>query len=131
MSLKICSKISTDWKFKINSGSSLEPRISPQEESDMNTVKIEIDTAMQKLNQPPEKLTKTVEKLANLYDIYNKIFALAISPQGSLLSFSNSTSRLENDFNRVAQEFKATLPAELREDIHKAGKKYKNLQFLN
>ncbi len=131
MSLKTCSKISTEWKSKLSSGSSLEPRLTPQEESDLTTVKIEIDAAMQKLNPPPQNLTKTIEKLANLNDIYNKIVALAISPQGSLSTFTDSTTKLENDFNRVAQEFKATLPADLREELRNSTKKYKNLQFLN
>ncbi len=131
MSLRMCSKISTEWKSKIDSGSRVEARLTPQEDSNLNKVKSEIDLAMQKIQQPPKKLIPSMEKLVALYEIYNKIFALAISPQGSVSAFSDSTAKLENDFNRVAQEFKATLPADVQEELRKAVTKYKNLQFLN
>jgi hypothetical protein len=130
MGLKKCQKISAEWKAKQDAGQAVIPRISAEDEADMNTVKGEIDTIMQQLNQPPKKYVTANEKLAALYGAYQKTYALTLAPSGSVQSFNDSVAKLDNDFNRAAQDLKTSLPEELKEDIRRATSRFKGLKFM-
>jgi hypothetical protein len=130
LSLNTCAKISNEWKSKKDAGQTYTPHISQEEESSVNMVKDAADRYMQKLNKPPKKFINTEEKLAKLYGVYTNAHALAVSPGGSLSSFTESAVKSENDFNVAAKDLKASLPAELSTELEKAKAKYKSLKDI-
>ncbi|MBT0654298.1 hypothetical protein [Geomobilimonas luticola] len=130
MSLAKCAKLSADWKAKLDGGLNFTPRISPEDESDIDTVKNEIDAVMQKLTQPPRKYTAANEKLNNLYGVYTRMNANAMAPSSSWSNFNDSTNKLENDFNAAAQDLKSNLPEGLKEEVRNVVTRYKSLKFI-
>ena len=129
LSLNTCAKISTEWKTKQDM-SYYTPHISGDDETRLNKVKDAADRYLQKLNKPPKKFINTEEKLNNLYGVYTKAYSLAVSPSGSLSDFTQSTGKVENDFNIAIKDLKANLPEELSTELQKAKAKFKNLQEI-
>ena len=128
LSLKTCAKLSADWQAKLSAGQNIAPRVSVADETDMKTVKVEIDKYMQSLSKPPEKFLPANDKLARLHGINAKLYSLTVTPSGSLPAFADSVAKSENDFKLAAQELKAGLPAMLAEELNKAKTRYKGLQ---
>jgi hypothetical protein len=119
-SLKSCSKISADWKAKMDAGQNFTPRIGAEDATELNTIKSETDKRMQSMNEPPKKFSAANEKLTKLYGIYSKLHSLALAPSGSLATFTDSTGKSETDFKLAAQGLKENLPAELSAEVEKA-----------
>lgn len=130
LSLSTCAKISAEWNTKMNAGQNSVPRINEEDESRLNKVKSVTDGFMQKLNEPPKKFIDSKQKLANLYGVYAKVYALAIAPSGSLSGFTGSTSKSQSDFDIAAKDLKANLPNELSEEFQIAKVKYKGLKEI-
>jgi hypothetical protein len=127
LSLNTCAKISEDWKSK---GQSFVPRISTADESQLNQVKDLTDKFMQKLNETPKKFLNDKEKLANLYQIYSRVHALAIAPTGTVTSFEGAVTSSRNEFNSAASAIKSNMPSALSEEFQLAQKKFKALQTI-
>ena len=130
LSLNTCAKISAVWNTKMNAGQNSVPRISEEDESRLNKVKAATDGFMQNLNETPRKFIVSKEKLANLYGVYAKVYALAIAPSGSLTGFTGSTSKSQSDFDVAAKDLKANLPTELSEEFQIAKVKYRGLKDI-
>jgi uncharacterized protein YbaR (Trm112 family) len=126
-SLKTCAKISAGWKANLDAGRNVNPRVSAEDEADLNKVSGEIDKYMQKLNPPPQKFVSTNETLANLNGVVTRLQSLAVAPSGSLQTFTDSAGKLDSEYKKAAQELKASLPGKLAEELKKAGVKYKGL----
>jgi uncharacterized protein YbaR (Trm112 family) len=127
LSLKICTKTSSDWKM---TGQSSAPRIREEDATRLNSVKELTDRFMQTLDNPPNKFIVSKEKLAKLYDVYSKTTALAVAPSGSLAGFTSSADKSQSDFNVAVQELKRSLPPELSSELQIAKVKYKSLQEI-
>jgi hypothetical protein len=130
LSLNTCAKISAEWKTKMDAGQSFIPRISEEDVSRLNTVKTATDSFMQKLNETPKKYIDSKEKLANLYGVYTKAYALAVAPSGSLSGFTDTTTKSQSDFNVAVKQLKGSLPPKLSEELQIAKVKYKGLKDL-
>jgi hypothetical protein len=130
ISLNTCAKISADWKTKNDAGQNFTPRIKAEDEERLNRVKEASDNIMKLLNEPPEKLVNSKEKLVTLYNEFNKAHSLALAPAGSLSNFTIATAKLQNDFNAEIKDLKTSLPDNLTNELDKAKIKYKNLRDI-
>lgn len=130
LSLSTCAKVSAEWKTSMDAGQRYAPHISAEDEARLNSVKDTTDKFMQTLNEPPKKFIDSKEKLVNLYGVYTKANSLAVTPSGSLTSFTESSSRSQNDFNVAIQELKGSLPTELSAELKIAKAKYKGLKNI-
>jgi hypothetical protein len=129
-SLNRFAKIAAEWKAKTDSGQVFLLRITPEEKSDLDTVKAEVDMVMQQLGVPPDKFVESNDRLSRLYQVYTKLYTLNLSPPVTLSGFTDSTARLESDFNRATEELQAGLPDELLEEIRRSAPRYKSLQVM-
>jgi len=130
ISFNTCAKISADWKAKNDAGQNFTPHIKAEDEERLNRVKETSDNIMKLLNEPPEKLVNSKEKLDALYNEFNKAHSLALAPAGSYSNFTIATAKLQNDFNAELKDLKANLPVNLTEELNKAKIKYKNLKDI-
>lgn len=130
LSLSTCAKLTAEWKTSTDAGQKYAPHIIAEDESRLNGVKETTDIIMQKLNKPPKKFVDSKEKLAKLYGAYAKVHALAVSPSGSLPSFTDSASKSQSEFNIALQELKGSLPPELSAELQLAKVKYKGLKDI-
>jgi hypothetical protein len=85
---------------------------------------------MSKLNDPPKKYIANKQKLASLYDIYSKTYALATAPSGSFSSFDSAVAKSKSDFRSSAATLKQNMPGALSKEFQVAQKKYKGLQNI-
>lgn len=67
---------------------------------------------MDELKKPPEDLSDAYATVTEMYDLYCDFTALAISPSGSLKSFSEQFSTLDNDFIRAYDRLGRQIPEE-------------------
>jgi hypothetical protein len=130
ISFNTFAKISADWKAKKDAGQNFTPIIRAEDEDRLNRVKEASDNLMKLLNQPPKKLVNTKEKLVVLYNDFNKIHSLALSPSGSFSDFTIATAKLQDDFNTEVKNLRASMPVNLTEELNKAKIKYKNLRDI-
>jgi len=130
LNLTKCAKISAEWKSKLDSGQSFTPRISAGDEADLTTVKNEIDGAMQKLRKTPKKFAAANDKLINLHGVYAKSLAATLAPSGTPTSFTDSVSKVENEFNLAVKDLKANLPEELKDEVRRVLPRYNGLKFM-
>jgi ribosomal protein L33 len=130
LSLNTCAKLSAEWKTSMDAGRNYTPHISTDDESRLNSVKDTTDRFMQTLNEPPKKFIGSKEKLANLYGMFTKAYTLAVTPSGSLSSFTESSGKSQNDFNAAVQDLKGGLPPELSAELKIAKAKYKGLKEI-
>lgn len=128
--MELCLKTATDWRAKQESGQAFGARLNPGETARLIEVKDEIDRILQQMDETPEKFSDARAKLDRLYGIYAKLHALNLSPPKSLIEFTDATTSLQANFDKAAQELKASLPEELLEEIRMAAPRYKNLQFI-
>jgi len=130
LDLKQCAKFSNDWGTTMKAGQNVQPRISPEDESRLSKVKVEVDKYMQRLDKPPKKFITANAKIAKLYGIYTQLNSLTLAPPNSLGGFTDSVTKTGNDFQQAVQEFKTALPTELSAEIDKAKARYRGLRDL-
>jgi hypothetical protein len=130
LGLSTCTKLSAEWKTSMEAGQKYAPHISAEDETRLNSVKEITDRFMQTLNKPPEKFINSKEKLANLYEVFATVHALAVSPSGALPSYTDSASKSQSEFNVAVQELKGSLPPELSAELLIAKAKYKGLKDI-
>ena len=127
---KANTRISAEWKAKMEAGQPYTPRASIEDDRDFGIIGNKFDQAMQKLSNPPEKFASSNEKLTKLQSVYNKARSLAYTPGASLPGFMDSANRLDNDYKQAAKEFKAGMPDEIMDELVSAGLKFKSLRPL-
>lgn len=129
LGLKACAKLSSDWKANLDSGRSQAiPRISADDETRLVRIKGEVDAIIKKSVNPPQDFQDANKKLTDLYDVYQKIQSLAVTPAGSQPVYAASTVKLEADFKKGAAELKGALPKELADEFKVGQLKYKGLR---
>lgn len=114
----VCSEYNDVWSGAINRGGSFNYAISSKKdelESNGTTKSIEetkkgIDSMMKKLNSPPREYEKAYSKLMELYGTYCEIESQAVSPSGSLVSFTSNINSLQSKLLREANEFDVLVP---------------------
>lgn len=67
---------------------------------------------MTELKNPPEDFSETYEIVKEMYDLYCDFMALAISPSGSLNSYSESFGTIDNNFMRAYEKLGREIPEE-------------------
>lgn len=129
-SLSICAKLSTEWKTNMDAGQKYAPHISEEDVARLNSVKVTTDRIMLTLDNPPKKFVNSKEKLANLYWVYARAHALALTPSGSLPGYTDSASKSQSEFNVALQELKGSLPPVLSKELILAKAKYRGLKDI-
>jgi hypothetical protein len=126
-------KSGTDMNLRISSkiaGAASQSRITSEDEADLNTVKAEIDSVMQKLDNRPKKFNKANDILTNMYGVYTRLHSSVVAPSKSQPAFTDSVKKLEGNFQQEANNLKTNLPPELLDEIKQSGNKYKSLRFM-
>jgi len=72
--------------------------------------KSEIKDKMKELNNPPEKYNKAFDIALELYTLYEKYTDMAISPSGSLVSYSQEAKELSSEIISKYKQFEVMLP---------------------
>ena len=67
---------------------------------------------MRDLQNPPDDLTACFETVEAMYDVYSNFTSLAISPSGSLQSYSENFRTYDNDFMRLYDKLDTQIPSE-------------------
>jgi len=125
--LKNSAKISSDWK---DTGQAIAPRLSENELDHLESVKVAIDEAMDKLAETPEEFTESRQRLTKLYRIYLKLKSLNESSLASQEELSATSAKLEQEFIVAARQLKGTFPEPLQDELTASIGKYRNLRFL-
>lgn len=128
LGLNSCAKVSADWKTTSTAAQNTRPRISQENETNLNIVKDEIDKYMLTLKDPPGKYIKANEEITKLHGLFMKVYSLALSSDSSLSAFSESINKSEIEYKLTIKELKANLPENLVKDIEKAKSKYRGLR---
>lgn len=71
---------------------------------------IKADSIMKLMQDPPTKYVELNSKIISLYGTYVEYSALAISPQGSLMSFNNKASDLASELITNYKQVSILLP---------------------
>lgn len=129
-SRKLCQKLAADWKAKSDAGQTFVPRLSVAEEAELKSVRETLETVKAKMSEEPGRYKSCNEKLHKLEDGYSKLNALALSPGNSLAGFTDSLSKLDGEYKRAANDFKASIPADLMEELVTASTKFRGLRPL-
>jgi len=128
LGLKMCGKISVDWAATNNSGQIVPPRITVDDENQLNKIKVNTDKYLQKLKDPPSAFIESNGKLLILNDLFLRLHAAALNPTGTISSYVNLTQKTENDFIAATADLKKNLPKELSEELEIAKSKYRGLK---
>lgn len=72
----------------------------------------EVAELIKKLQNPPDDLTSCYTTIDSMYDTYQDLTALAISPSGSLTTYSQNFSDYDKDFMKSYEKLNAQLPDE-------------------
>lgn len=72
--------------------------------------KTQIDNMVIELKNPPSKYLTEYNLIVEFYTTYCEYQSLAVTPQGSLLSFNNKTSDLSSQIVKKINEFKVRIP---------------------
>jgi hypothetical protein len=126
--LQKSAQTSADWKARIDAGQSFSPRFGGKDEANLNAGKDNIDKHMLKVNDPPKKFAKAKEKLTHVREVYEKAYALAASPPGSLPAFTEALNATDSEFKAALKDLKADLPEALAEQIKSSKQKYRELR---
>jgi hypothetical protein len=129
-SLDTCAKISEDWKATADSRVNFTPRVNLDADIKAEKVKTEVDKIMQTLQNPPAKYSQANAKLAELNNIYAKLYTLKSSPRGTLDNFNSSTNKAGVSFQKATGELKASLPENLSKELETAKQRYRALASL-
>jgi hypothetical protein len=127
---KTSTKMSTEWKQKMDAGQSYNARQSVEDEKGFGLVNSKLDQAMGRLAKPPQKFASCNEKLAKLQAVYSKLGSLLLTPGNSMPAFVDATSKLDGEYKQAVKEFKSGLPTEVMEELASASLKFKSLRPL-
>lgn len=72
----------------------------------------EVTEIMRSLQNPPDDLATCFETIEAMYDVYSNFTSLAISPSGTLKSYSEDFSDYDNDFMRLYEKLDTQIPSE-------------------
>lgn len=72
----------------------------------------EVANIMKELQNPPEDLNSCYNTIDSMYDSYQSFTELAISPSGSLKTFSENFNTYDNDFLMYYQKLETQIPEE-------------------
>ena len=128
LGIKMCGKIAADWTVMSNSGQNTPPRITVDDENQLNKIKVNTDKYLQKLKDPPSAFIESNGKLLILNDLFLRLHAAALNPTGTISSYVNLTQKTENDFIAATADLKKNLPKELSEELEIAKSKYRGLK---
>jgi len=121
------AKISSDWKA---SGQAIAPRLSTEQLTRLETVKVAIDEALEKLTETPEEFAASRQQLTKLYQVYLQLKSLNESSPDSLEELSANVAKLDKDFIAAAKQLKNGFPDMLLDELTASVGKYRNLRFM-
>jgi hypothetical protein len=124
LGLQMCSRISADW---ISKGLTSPPRMSVDEENQLNNIKDKTETFVQKLNNPPSAFVESNQRLKNLNGLFLKVHAAALNPSGTPAGYVELTQKAGNEFKTAAADIKNNLPKELKAELDIAKAKYRGM----
>lgn len=78
----------------------------------ITTTKSSVEANMKNLQSPPEGLETAYDTLCDLYASFSTFTGLALSPSGSLKTFSDSFSTVDNDFMALYNKLDTQIPEE-------------------
>lgn len=78
--------------------------------ADITTSQEEVAALMKKLKTPPNKYKDSYATLLELYNAYQGVTGLAVSPEGNLESFQNSSNEKRDEFVKLYKKLEAQLP---------------------
>jgi hypothetical protein len=125
---KTNSKIAADWKSAMDGGRPFTPRLAADEEARLGKVKTEVEKILQQLNPPPEKFATSYEQLGKLNGRYAQLHNMTLSQSASLPALTDALGKYTTEFNKQAQELKASFSEEMTEEMKQARLKYKPLK---
>jgi hypothetical protein len=128
LSLKPFEKKASNSENSKNSDRDTTFTLSTKEQSQLNTIRTQVDNLMKKTEKPPQKFVIAREKLNNLYVVYTSICALVLQPSGSTQENVDSAKKLGNEFRKSAQELKSALPKQLSDELENARARYRSLR---
>jgi hypothetical protein len=113
----ICSEYSRVWNKAIERQVSFESAILKLQEAlnseniyeSLRKMKYLTEKMMEKLIDPPLRYNESYKKLVNLYGVYSQVYAFAVQPSGSLLTFNNSINDLQSQLIKLKNELNAML----------------------
>ncbi len=129
LSSSICGSYTNTGNKDASPGLSLDGKINPEKKSDLDTIKHEVDSIMEEMGPPPEKLSGAAETLRKLCAVYKKQDVLANGPSGSVALYEREVDASRENFVRLLEDLKANLPGPLADELKKDGKKY-DLRFI-
>ena len=129
-SRNVCLRMADEWKAGVAAGKAVSPRPTAEDEKALANIKTKLATAKKNLAEEPEKFKECSAEVAKFEGSFQKMHALAMTPGDSLPSFTNSINKLDGEYAQAAKEFKASIPAELMEELVAASQKYRGLRPL-
>lgn len=106
----------TDDKYNEDFNDSLAALYSDSDTiSTISEIKASQETVaeiMRDLQNPPDDLASCFETVEAMYDVYSNFTSLAISPSGSLQSYSENFRTYDNDFMRLYEKLDTQIPSE-------------------
>lgn len=114
----VCAATTDAWYGAISNGYDFSKAIDRlhelMEEKDLLAPimkqKKRIDRMMPALKNPPEGYDKAYDMLVDMYGDYVDLYDLAISPQGSLVTFSQTVQQLMKDFRKKYEQLLVLIP---------------------
>lgn len=129
LSVKVQSRILSDWKTAQGSGRAFSPFAATEEIGRLSKVRTEVDKLLNnQLAKPPEKFAAAGESIRKLNDQCVKLNALAVSPPPTLALYTDTSEKVTAEFAKSAKSLKSSLPEEMSAEFEKAKVKYKNLR---
>jgi len=116
-SILICLEYSRVWNKAIERQASFDSAILKLQEAlnseniykSLREMKSLTEKMMEKLIDPPLKYNESYKKLVNLYGVYSQVYAFAVQPSGSLVTFNNSINDLQSQLIKLKNELNAML----------------------
>lgn len=71
-----------------------------------------VESIMRELQSPPDGLQTCYDTVTELYNVYKQITNLAISPEGSLKTYSDNFSTYDSDFMKYYDQLGLQIPEE-------------------
>lgn len=81
--------------------------------SNIEINKTSVKDLMKKLQNPPEELEKCYDTVSELYESYNMLTDLAVSPSGNYSSFSSNKNDAVSDFMSIYEKLDNQIPEKL------------------
>lgn len=110
------TKNSYSGKFHEDFNTSLSSLYSdPSTKTTITTIKEnqeKVAEIMRDLQNPPDDLAACFQTIESMYDVYSDFTSLAVSPSGTLKSYSENFSTYDNDFMRLYDKLDTQIPSE-------------------